>query len=218
VRDKVPSSYNCARLSTQPLPFMITRRQILFAPLVLTSAQVFGASMRLTYAESCRELQKAGHLEQGPVPPIPNHLPRHDDPEPLGVNFFRTRLENDRLENMTLQRTFFARSEIVGVSFRNTDLSQSNLCWNDFTDVDFSNASLESSDLRASTFSKVRFNHANLAKADLRRSTFEGCTFDDAILAGAIAHHRQKTELKLAQIQIQQMAWTHDDGEEPGGG
>jgi BTB/POZ domain-containing protein KCTD9 len=174
--------------------------------------------MRLTYAESCRELQKAGHLEQGSVPPIPDHLPRYDDPDPLGVNFFRTRLANERLENLTLQRTFFGRSEVVGVSFKNTDLSQSNLCWNDFMDVDLSNASLESADLRASTFAKVRFNHANLAKADLRRSTFEGCTFDDATLAGAIVHHRQKPELKLTQLQIQQMAWTHDDGEEPGGG
>jgi len=174
--------------------------------------------VRLTYAESCRQLQKAGHLEQGPVPPIPNHLPQYDDPEPLGVNFFRTRLENERLENMTLQRTFFGRSEIVGVSFKNTDLSQSNLCWNDFTDVDFSNATLESSDLRASTFAKVRFNHAMLAKADLRRSTFEGCTFDNTNLTGAVAHHRQKPGLLLTESQVLQMAWTDDDGEEPGGG
>lgn len=174
--------------------------------------------MRLSYEESCRRLQKAGHLDEGPLPPLPDRLPQYDDPEPLGVNFFRTRLENDRLEDMTLPRTFFGRSEVVGVSFRNTDLSQSNLCWNDFIDVDFSSASLESSDLRASTFSKVRFDHADLSRADLRRSTFEKCTFAGAGLAGAVAHERQKQELALSEAQIQQVAWTNDDGEEPDGG
>jgi len=174
--------------------------------------------MRLPYEESCRQLQKAGHLDQGPIPPIPNHLPQYDDPEPLGVNFFRTRLENDKLENMTLRRTFFGRSEVVGVSFKNSDLSQSNLCWNDFTEVDFSNASLESSDLRASLFAKVLFNHTDLKKADLRRSRFESCAFDNADLTGAIAHNRQKHELNLAEAQLRQVAWTNDDGEEPGGG
>lgn len=174
--------------------------------------------MRLSYEESCRRLQKAGHLEEGPIPPLPDHLPRHDDPEPLGVNFFRMRLENDRLEDMTLPRTFFGRSEVVGVSFRNTDLSQSTLCWNDFIDVDFSSASLASSDLRASSFSNVRFDDADLANVDLRRVTFEKCTFTGASLTGAIAHERQKPGLALSEAQIRQVAWTDDDGEEPGGG
>ena len=49
--------------------------------------------------------------------------PRYDD-EQLGVNFFRTQLADARLEGLTLSRTFFGRSEIRGVSFRGTDLSQ----------------------------------------------------------------------------------------------
>jgi BTB/POZ domain-containing protein KCTD9 len=107
---------------------MPTRRVLLIAPLVLTIANAVGASMRLSYDESCRLLQELGYLDAGKIPPMPDRLPRYDDPEPLGVNFFRTRLETARLDNLTLKRTFFGRSELRSVSFVNTDLSQSNLC------------------------------------------------------------------------------------------
>jgi uncharacterized protein YjbI with pentapeptide repeats len=207
-----------ARRSAQPLAAMLSRRRFLLAPLAVASVRTFGAQMRLPYTESCQQLQKAGHLEQGPIPPIPTHLPHYDDSEPLGLNFFRTRLENSRLENMTLNRTFFGRSEFTGVSFKNTDLSQSNLCWNDFIDVDFTDASLELSDLRSSTFSKVRFIRSDLTKADLRRSAFESCNFDNANLKGAIAHTSQKSELHLSEAQMRQVAWTSVEGDEPGGG
>jgi uncharacterized protein YjbI with pentapeptide repeats len=197
---------------------MTSRRTFLLAPLAIVSARTLGAQVRLSYVESCRELQKLGYLEKGLIPPMPHHLPRYDDPEPLGVNFFRTRLDNDRLENMSLSRTFFGRSEIKDVSFKNTDLSQSNLCWNDFINVDFTDANLQSSDLRSSTYSKVRFVRSDLSKVDLRRSTFEDCDFANAKLKGAIAHARQKPELPLSEAQRQQMAWTNVEGDEPGGG
>lgn len=174
--------------------------------------------MRLSYSESCRYLQEAGYLDPGAIPPLPAHVPRYDDPEPLGVKFFRTHIENARLENLTLNRTYFGRSELVGVSFQNTDLSESNLCWNDFTNVDFTNASLERSDLRSSAFTNVLFIRANLAQADLRRSEFESCSFEGAALEGSIAHNRQRPTLKLTEAQMRQVAWTNVEGDEPGGG
>jgi uncharacterized protein YjbI with pentapeptide repeats len=145
-------------------------------------------------------------------------MPQYDDPEPLGVNFFRTQLANDRLENLTLRRTFFGRSEFVDVSFKRTNLSESNLCWNDFIGVDFTDADLRASDLRSSTFSRVIFVRTDLAKCDLRRSTFEACRFDGADLSGAILHARQKLTVPLSEAQLRQVAWTHDQGDEPGGG
>jgi BTB/POZ domain-containing protein KCTD9 len=174
--------------------------------------------MRLSYSESCLHLQEAGFLDPGVIPALPKHVPRFDDPEPLGVNFFRTQVENVRLENLTLYRTYFGRSEFVGVSFQNTDLSESNLCWNDFTNVDFTDANLERSDLRSSTFTKVLFVRANLARVDFRRSEFESCSFEGANLEGSIAHNRQKATLKLTEVQVRQVAWTHVEGDEPGGG
>jgi BTB/POZ domain-containing protein KCTD9 len=218
VKDKVPSSYAGARRSAQPLAAMLTRRVFLTAPLSLTIANALGAPMRLPYVESCRLLQKLGYLDSGKIPPMPDHLPQYDDREPLGVNFFRTRIEAAHLDNLTLRRTFIGRSEIHTVSFLNTDLAQSNLCWNDFISVDFSDASLESSDLRCSTFSQVRFVRANLIKVDLRRSSFESCVFDGAHVTGAIAHESQKTSLRLSAAQVKDIAWTKDEGEEPGGG
>ena len=137
---------------------------MLLGPLALVSIQALGETPRLSYTESCAFLQKRGYLEEGPIPPLPNRVPQYDDPEPLGLSFFRTRLDHDRLENLTLRRTFFGRSEIVDVSFRHTDLSESNLCWNDFIEVDFSHAILKSADLRASAFVNVRFDRADLTK------------------------------------------------------
>lgn len=197
---------------------MTSRRGFLLAPIVIGSDQTFGAQVRLSYTESCRQLQRAGHLKYGPIPPLPKRLPRYDDPKPLGVNFFRTRIENARLENMTLRRTFFGRSELVGVSFRNSDISQSNLCWNDFSDVDFTDANLSLADLRRSIFSKVHFIRANLTKADLRNSEFVGCNFEGASMNGSSALNRQKSDLRLSEAQIRQVAWTNDEGEDPGGG
>ena len=174
--------------------------------------------MRLSYSDSCSRLQKLGYLEQGTVPPLPKRVPQYDDSDPLGVRFFRTRVENDRLENLTLTRTFFGRSEILKVSFRNTDLSESNFCWNDFVDVDFTDSCLESSDLRSSTFLRTRFIRSNLKNADLRRSSFEGCDFEGAHLEGVTLHDSQKALLRLSADQIRQIAWTSDEGPEPGGG
>src|SRR5579871_3872310 len=102
---------------------------------------------RLSYEDSCRLLQPLEVIEQGKIPPLPGRPPRHDD-KILGVSFFRTSLSDVRLENLTLPRTFFGRSEIRNISFKNTDLSETTANWNDFITVDFSIADLSRSDLR----------------------------------------------------------------------
>src|SRR5262249_38818910 len=105
-----------------------------------------GPVNRLSYEESCKLLQRHGYPDagaEGAIPPVPDHRPQGDDEEPLGVCFFRTFVGQDieqgdddeshrNLENLTLPRTFFGKSHIQYVSFKNTDLSESTLCWNDF--------------------------------------------------------------------------------------
>lgn len=172
---------------------------------------------RLSYDESCRRIQPR-HLENGPIPPLPNQMPCADD-DVLGVSFFRTLLEDaDDLADLTLPRTFFGRSEIHRTSFRNTDLTESNLCWNEFKDVDFTDASLARSDLRASQFTRVRFSSADLSNADMRQSTFERCEFAGATMAGAVLTQAQGRLLSLSSKQRAEIAWTSDDGPEPSGG
>jgi hypothetical protein len=173
---------------------------------------------RLSYEASCRRLQE-NYLDGNDIPPMPERLPHHDDPEPLGVCFFRVFVgDGDNLGGLTLPRTFFGRADVNDASFRNTDLSESNLCWNDFTDVDFTDATLKHSDLRCSHFVNVSFVAADLRGADLRRSSFERCNFARADLTGAIATRAQQTQLDLPPDQRQQVSWTDDEGEEPGGG
>lgn len=174
---------------------------------------------RLSYEESCRLLQQHGYLDAGEIPPLPNHLPRFDDPEPLGVRFFRTLVSDEvPLDNLTLPRTFFGRSEINKASFRNTDLNESNLCWNDFINVDFTDSVLTNSDMRSSQFMGVIFRNADLRRTDLRRSTFERCAFDGTKLDGAMMTKEQGKTLSLTIEQRQSIDWRNDLGEEPGGG
>ena len=121
---------------------------------------------RLSYEESCRFLQRLGYPDAGAdgiIPPLRDHRPQFDDEEPLGVWFFRTRVCDGDLENLTLPRTFVGKSEIGPVSLRNTDLSESTLCWNDFTDVNFTDADLCGCDLRFK-FQRGRFRADELAK------------------------------------------------------
>jgi hypothetical protein len=173
---------------------------------------------RLTYEESCRILQSRQLLGGGDIPPIPDRRPQYDDEEPLGVNFFRTFVSEGDLENLTLRRTFVGRSKVGPISLKNTDLSESTLCWNDFNEVDFTDADLSQSDLRASIFNRVKFVRANLREADLRRSTFAGCDFTGADMKGAKLTGDQGTRLGLSKEQKAGVDWQDRDGEEPGGG
>jgi uncharacterized protein YjbI with pentapeptide repeats len=177
------------------------------------------ATMRLTYEQSCRRLQELVCLDAGDIPPVPDHVPQSDDEGPLGVNFFRTFIgEGADLQNLTLPRTFFGRSEIRDTLWCNTDLTESNLCWNDFIDVDFTHAVLVRADLRCSPFQSVKFVGADLRGADMRRSSFDNCVFDGALMEGAILTRNQGAQIKLSSAQRAEIDWREDDGPEPSGG
>jgi|GEM_PF-1079596 len=183
---------------------------------------------RRSYEDSCRLLQELGYCDESEIPPMPDHRPQSNDEGPLGVSFFRTIIgeESDDaddgvdcdLENLTLPRTFFGRSAIQFVSFKNTDLSESTLCWSDFSQVYFTDADLSGSDLRASSFDSVDFVRANLQSSDLRQSRFEACDFTDAIMRGAKLTREQGGEIELSAQQRQGIDWQDSDGEEPPGG
>ncbi len=149
--------------------------------------------MRRTYEESVFELERQGWIERGQAPTTaPATRPRFDD-DAAGIAFFRTRVEDADLSNLTLPGTFFGRSEIVRTRFRNTDLRNSTLCWNDFVDVDFTDACL--------------------ASCDLRGSSFDRCTFAGADLRGALVGSAQEIDLSLEQRET--VVWSD---EEPDGG
>jgi hypothetical protein len=191
-----------------------------------------GPVTRRSYEESCRLLQRLGYPDagaEGAIPPLPDHRPQIDDKAPLGVSFFRTFVGQDieegdegvrhrHLENLTLPRTFFGRSYIQLVSFKNTDLSESTLRWNDFIEVTFTDADLSGCDLRASIFSEVDFVRTNLRNADLRRSAFEACDFTGANMRGARLTREQAEQIHLSEEQQQVIDWQASDGEEPPGG
>jgi uncharacterized protein YjbI with pentapeptide repeats len=150
---------------------------------------------------------------------MPDHLPQPDDEEPLGLSFFRTFVGEDAdLSNLTIPRTFFGRSEISNASFRNTDLSESNLRWNDFIDGDFTEAILARADFRASIYTHVNFTRADLRGADMRRADFEDCIFDGAAMEGTVLARKQGSRLSLSNAQTDAIAWCDADGPEPSGG
>ena len=174
---------------------------------------------RLSYELSCNRLRELKLLADDDPAPIPDRLPRHDDEEPLGVNVFRTRLMGDLdLSDLSLPRTFFGRSEINGVSLRNSDLHESNLCWNDFVGADFTGADLSRSDMRSSIFKGVRFVATNLEEADLRRSTFTDCVFEGAVMRGSTLTPQQGETMLLTETQRREIKWVDEDGPQPDGG
>lgn len=172
---------------------------------------------RLSYEESCRKLQALGLIPEGEFPPLPSGVPQSGD-EILGVSFFRTEVSDAALENLSLPRTFIGRSLVEKSSFRGTDLSESNLCWNDFVEVDFSRASLRSADLRASQFSQVNFSSCDLSKADLRQSSFDDCVFGEASFVGAKLTRAGSESLALEPEQLVSIDWQATEGAEPDGG
>jgi len=156
-------------------------------------------AQRLSYEETCRRLQKDGLLPEGEIPRFPERLPQHDDPENYGIHFFRTQLDHTvDLSNMSLARCFIGRSEARGTLFGNSDLRQSNLCWNNFSHVDFSDALL--------------------AGADLRHSSFERCSFDETSMENAILTGEQGGRLSLSEQQMNKIDWRESGGPEPFGG
>jgi uncharacterized protein YjbI with pentapeptide repeats len=181
------------------------------------NATALHSPARLTYAASCVRLQELGNLEPGDCPPLPSRIPRYDD-EVLGVSFFRTSVRGQQLNDLTLARSYFGRSEISRSAFRNTDLSESVLCWTDFQNVDFSGADLHAADLRASVFVRCDFSRADLSNADLRHSTFDHCTFTGAVVTGAKLTRAQLNGLKLSREQTAGVALQPHEGPEPGGG
>ncbi|MBS1997971.1 MAG: pentapeptide repeat-containing protein [Cyanobacteria bacterium SZAS LIN-2] len=113
-----------------------------------------------------------------------------------------------------------------GVTFKNSDLSQSRMCWNDFINCDFTEADLSGCDMRASNFENCNFTGANLTEADLRRSHITNCNFTGAILTEALAlpaahrEHRNGGSIEplLTAEQSATVGWIDLAGEEPPGG
>jgi uncharacterized protein YjbI with pentapeptide repeats len=107
---------------------------------------------------------------------------------------------------------------MVDVSFRNTDLSESTICWNDFSNVDFKDATLENSDMRATVFIEVDFTRCDLRGCDIRHSSFKKCDFTDARMDGAKLTMKLGKWLKISEDQRKVIDWQESDGELPGGG
>ncbi len=132
-------------------------------------------------------------------PQMPDGMP-HPDDATMGLEFFRTLLQDEDLSSLTMPRLYLARSEFLRVRWQNSDLSESRCCWNDFRDCDFRDACLAGADLRASNFSGCDFERADLSEADLRHARFENCRFDRATLQGAILSRGQNLKASLAGV------------------
>ncbi|MDD5755934.1 MAG: pentapeptide repeat-containing protein, partial [bacterium] len=141
------------------------------------------------------------------------------------IGFFRGQFKDNRLDNLTIPRTYFGRSELNNISFKNTDLNESRMCWNDWAECDFSESSLKCCDLRNSIFKDCSFKNANLEDADLRHATFENCDFSGASMkgtkikkaSGILTRFSPKT-IKTDKKQNLEIDWQKENGPEAPGG
>jgi uncharacterized protein YjbI with pentapeptide repeats len=177
-------------------------------------------SNRLSFEDSYRSLQRQDWLKDGEVPLMPSRPPRYDD-ETLGLEFFRTWLDGLKgadLTNMTLCRTYVARSQVSNVSFANSDLTESVWNWNDLVYVDFSGCDLSRVDFRGNHIGRCRFVHAVLTDTDPRCCSFEECEFEGAVMARTKLTRENGRLLKLSDSQKLVIDWQDEDGDEPDGG
>jgi BTB/POZ domain-containing protein KCTD9 len=178
-------------------------------------------SLEETWTHLERQGRKMPRTAKG-EPFVQPRMPRPRDEGPLGFHYYKHHVEDADLANLTLPRTFFGRSGLHGVRYRNTDLSRSWMCWNDFIDCDFSGANLSGCQMRSSIFRRCKFVGTNLKRADLRGSTIEGCDFTHALLNGARADEFYAGEFelyqRLSEKQRKVMQWSEEPGPEPDGG
>jgi uncharacterized protein YjbI with pentapeptide repeats len=141
-------------------------------------------------------------------PPFPDHhagIAREGDL--VDITFFRGLWDWDDdgdFSNLTLPRRFMNRTTFRRMSFVNTDLNQSFMCWNDFIECDFTDADLTCCDMRESIFRNCKFVRCRLIGADLQRSSFAGCDFTGADLTGARVDDCTTDTLEVSE---EQDAW-----------
>jgi hypothetical protein len=182
------------------------------------------AERRRSLEETWRRLESVGEKmprDRDGRPFVPPRMPNYEDKEPLGFSFYGRGGQVEDYSDLTLPRTYFGHSTLTRLSFANTGLSGSRMCWNDFVACDFSGADLSGCDMRASLFKGCRFAGAVLVGADLRRSLFEGCDFAGADLSNAVAEDADFqgcVQDFLTKEQRAVMAWSPDAGPEPPGG
>jgi Pentapeptide repeats (9 copies) len=179
---------------------------------------------RLSITRSLQALRTHGWDLPGSADDIPKNRPAFDGPL-QGVHFFRTRLETEDFRDLTLPRTLFLRSEIVGCRFENTDLSESSMTWCDWKNCNFMNSDLSRCDLRRSIFRDCYFYQATFDSADLRGAQFIGCRFSGASMKGALLEKFlglsdgiRSRQLGLSGDQKGEIDWMTRRGAEPPGG
>ncbi len=141
-----------------------------------------------------------------------------DDPDGWELTIYKEGQMDADFSDRTLPRTFVGRSRLERVSFHNSDLHNSRLCWNDFNECDFSDADLSHSDLRASVYRRCSFARCCLVAADLRRASFDDCDWSGADLRAAKGSRAQSKTLNLSEQQTRQVKWQRGEGAEPEGG
>jgi len=171
-----------------------------------------------TFKQTISHLESLGLIADVNDLRAPERMPQFDDENPTGISFFRTTLVDQDLSSLNMMRTFFSKSKINNCGFQNTNLNESNLCWNNFKDVNFEGTQLKGSDLRASTFTNVNFSNCDLSDVDLRRSTFKRCSFENARMDRAKINSIATPKLPLSAEQKSVVDWQAIDGLEPRGG
>jgi hypothetical protein len=169
---------------------------------------------RFTLARSLEMLRARGCDVPASIDEIPKRLPAVDD-DGTGVEFFRTQVASEDFRDLTIPRTLFLRSEIVGCRFESADLSESSMTWCDWKNCNFMSADLRGCDLRRSVFRDCVFYHALLDGADLRGTQFLDCQFSYASMKGA---KLEKAFVFLTRSRRKQIAWTNSAGDDPPGG
>ncbi len=150
-------------------------------------------------------------------PKLPTKPPQAGTPGFGSIEMYKNGWEDGDMSNLTVPRCFFARSLLERVSFLNTELTESWLCWDNFEGCDFWKSVLTRCDMRCSYWKNCRFDKADLTGADLRGSNFENCTlegatFKDTLVLPGDVLLAQLSEAQKAGIVLKRQGGQPHDG------
>jgi len=134
-------------------------------------------------------------------PKLPTKRPQAGKPGFGSIELYKNGWEDADMSGLTIPRCFFARSLLKQVTFHNTDLNESWLCWNNFEYCNFSEARLARCDMRCSYWLNCCFDGTDLTGADLRGSDFVNCTFEGTVFKDTLVLPGDKLIAALSEGQ-----------------
>jgi len=214
-------SYVCEQMVSRYFHFFQAYIKAIFPTYVIPASIVawvgeyHGDSEPVTLAG----IRKNGSLER--IKKRPEFFMYHRVPDIFaqGQTHHQSVFTKMNFQNAELLSCDFQKSLLIGATFVDSKLSQTDFSHSYLQDSRFENCDcrgcdfryidgeIASSDVKIPSYFSVSFQHSDLSDADFRFAKLKGADFTDTRLVGARFMETQQSELNLTTEQIEQIEW-----------